>query len=491
MALVARHRWRGGLAQARMAEQAPAAVPVAPTPVAAPIAPLPVRRGRQAAVPAAAPAPTAATFPVSPFRGVRVDIVLAGLLLYIFVTTSYKLNIASIAMAMALGGLVLRARPLHVPVPLRLFGLLILWGVAGYTQTRYPGVVMERLIELVKLWLIALVAVNALRERGQVRLYMVWFLGVFALFPVRGTLLNMYVYGNTTFGRAAWVYVFNNPNDLAAICILQLAMVAALVVREPKGWVRWAGLAGLGILPLIVLLTQSRGGIIALGAFTIVALLGLEHRGRRFVQLGIVAAILAFAAPDSVWERVRGLRNATDTSRLHEVDPEGSARQRFEIWKVAAKISGDHPVTGVGVGAYPRAHFEYALHPEFDRTARGYRDTHSTFLNVLAETGYLGLLLLVGILGSTFVMAERARRRARLAAPLVARQIQLMEVGLFCFLLTCVFGSYAYMPYLYLTIALLCALVAVAEQECREAMGASPAVPPAMPPRGRGLLRAR
>ena len=90
-------------------------------------------------------------------------------------------------------------------------------------------------------------------------------------------------------------------------------------------------------------------------------------------------------APNNVLDRVRGLK-AIDDGNLNQVDEEGSAFQRYEIWKVARTIIREHPVTGVGLGAYPAAHRLTATRSQFNPTARGRRDTHSTYLNVTAET---------------------------------------------------------------------------------------------------------
>jgi O-antigen ligase len=134
---------------------------------------------------------------------------------------------------------------------------------------------------------------------------------------------------------------------------------------------------------------------------------------------------------------------------------EGSARQRIEIWRVARTIVAENPLTGVGLGAYPEAHFVYAQRPTFDPTALGYRDSHSTYLHVLAQTGVIGFGLFAMIVATTVREAERARRRARMILPKSASQLFYLERGLFGYLVAGIWGSYDLLVLTYLQLAII------------------------------------
>jgi O-antigen ligase len=224
-------------------------------------------------------------------------------------------------------------------------------------------------------------------------------------------------------------------------------------------------LVGLALLPLLVLMTQSRGAFIALLLFGVVAIVvhwGYLRRaigpwGR--VRLGAIAivviAAVSFVAPSGVWDRVAGLKHATTTERLEEVDREGSARQRYEIWKVAAKIIRAHLIVGVGTGAYPLAHETYARDEEFNQTAKGQRDAHNTFLTVLAETGILGLIAFIGLILSVVIRAEVIRRRCKPVVPHLALALGLLELGLLSFFTAGIFGSFGDVSFLYIHLGLI------------------------------------
>lgn len=76
--------------------------------------------------------------------------------------------------------------------------------------------------------------------------------------------------------------------------------------------------------------------------------------------------------------------------RLVSVSGEG----RYQYWQSAALAADRHPLTGTGAGTFV---FWWAQHGTL---SGGYvRDAHSLYLQSLAELGYPGLLLIVGVIG--------------------------------------------------------------------------------------------
>jgi O-antigen ligase len=385
----------------------------------------------------------------------RWSLLLVGLLGYIFVATTQRIAVGDIMIGAALLGLALEGR-LRLPRLLVWFGAFVFWGVISAVAGGHIGVATDPLIELAKVWVITLLVVNALTTRPRQQVFILFSAFCFALYPARGTLLN-YVAGETVFGRAIWNGIYKNPNDLATLTLLQFSMVASLLVGGARGWARRAALAGVLVLPLIVLLTQSRGALIAL-AVTLVVGFWRQRRHikpRHALALLCLGGLLAALAPKGVWERLGGLRHATDEQGIEAMDAEGSARGRWEIWKIAVRIIGSSPISGVGYGAYGVAHSELAFKLDVEGGAQGQRDTHSTLLKVTAETGIVGLALFIGIVGSVVVFAERVRRRARRTLPTAARQLLFLELGILAFHIAGIWGSYANISFTYLHLALV------------------------------------
>jgi putative inorganic carbon (HCO3(-)) transporter len=396
----------------------------------------------------------------------------AGFLVYVFVIMTQRLPLGTLAMVAALGGLLLQRDVFRMPRFLWLFAAWIVWAALGYTVTRYPDVVFETLIERGKLVLVAFVAVNVLRTDAQIRYFMVFVLVGYLLFPARSTLVN-YATGNVLGGRAIGPFMYANPNDLAAVTILMLGPALALWASSARGsLIRWAALAGAAPLIVIVVLTQSRGAFLALIAIALPSAVALaRRRPRTVIALGALVALALYFAPAAFWTRMQGLEKATSVTTIGEMDPEGSARQRFAVLQTATRIVRDHPVLGIGLGAYGLANAQYT-------PSLGNLDTHNTYLNILAETGAPGLIFFLALVISVLGTARVARRRAQRALPAQAEMLRWLQFGLIGFLIAGVFGSLSNLPLLYVYLALLWS----ASGTPRAGLPASPSQPPPRQP---------
>jgi O-antigen ligase len=368
---------------------------------------------------------------------------------YTFINVTNRVPVATAVMMLAIVTLLLQGSALRAPAFLWLFAAWLLWASVGYATTRYPDDVWDSLIEHGKVLLVALVAVNALRTETQLRYYMLFLLITFVLFPARSTLVN-YVTGNTLFGRAIGPAIYKNPNDLAAITILVLGPALALWTGARRGTpVRWIALAGAAPLIVIIVLTQSRGAFIALAAISLPSGIALaRRRPRTVIALAALVGLALYFAPAQFWQRMSGLGKATSVATISEMDPEGSAKQRFAVLQNAVRIIADHPVLGIGMGAYGLANAAY-------NPALGTLDTHNTYLNVLAETGFPGLFLFLALVASVLQSAREERRRAGLAFPAHAEMVRWLQYGLVGYLIAGVFGSYSKLTFPYIFLALL------------------------------------
>lgn len=381
-----------------------------------------------------------------------------GFFLYLFVITSYRLNVASLAITLAVVGLPFDKYRMRFPLLVGLFFVYVGWAALGLWATRYPEIASVALTDTFKLALIFLVAVNVVKTEPRARFFAIATVALFGAFPARGAIINYVFYDNTWWGRAIWSGVYSNPNDLAALSFLPLALAIGLLVTEREKVIRIGAAAAVVVIPIVVLMTQSRGAFIGLAFLGISAL--ITQRRRRIqtaLRVGLVLAVVIAVAPADVWDRLAGLRNlgimggekvVSASGRSLAVDEEGSATNRVEIMQIAIQITADHPMIGVGIGTYPRYHRLYAPH-------MWYRDAHSTYLTLAAETGIPGLLLVLGCVGVALGRSRKTRRQIRLTLPHRARQLQLLEIGLVAFMIAGIWGSYSKLAFLYLHLALL------------------------------------
>jgi putative inorganic carbon (hco3(-)) transporter len=272
-------------------------------------------------------------------------------------------------------------------------GWLILFLVAAAsscTTALWPGYAVDALSDLVKMVLIYFVLIHSAASEKMLRGVM-WVMIAGGLFPALGTLHN-YAQGNMEEGRAAWVGIFANPNEVAYSLVILLPLAAYLASRH--GWKLRMVLLGISLVYLAALfVTFSRGGLIGLAAATAV----YAWRKRSVwlsVSLGIViAAGLGIAG--QYWTR------GEDFSNLNN---DLSFQERIATSQAGVDMFVDHPVLGVGLKCSVIAWPLYAppgLH------TRGALITHNTFVQLLSETGILGAIPFLLFIGTGLYHARQ------------------------------------------------------------------------------------
>jgi O-antigen ligase len=195
-----------------------------------------------------------------------------------------------------------------------------------------------------------------------------------------------------------------DPNELAQGLVPAIVLAAALLGVTRKRSFRFAVLIGIAAMTVGVAATESRGGVIAL----IVAVIGslVLQKGYRRQVLAVVVLVSAAAA---VWF-------SASPGAWHRVTTFGSdGTGRSELWRVAWYITQDHPIVGVGLNNYPVHAPDYVLRPgglQYVRLiAQRPHQVHNIYLQALAETGVIGLVLLLSVLGAALRTSWLAARR--------------------------------------------------------------------------------
>jgi len=194
---------------------------------------------------------------------------------------------------------------------------------------------------------------------------------------------------------------FLNPNHLAAYLNLGLGLALGRL-HARRGRDPWAASACALIVAAQLLAVASRGALLAL----VVVLVGaawMAARGRRArVALRVGAVALLVLASVAVAARFRG--------------PEDVYRYaRIEMWRASAVAAREHPVAGLGPGMFEHvaARYNFPRQEGPVRYGRTFRSTHSQYLDVLVETGAIGLVLFLAVTGAALAgLAVRVRRRS-------------------------------------------------------------------------------
>lgn len=387
--------------------------------------------------------------------GASLSLGVACLAAYLWAVHSFDAPLAVPAMVVAVLASLTAPGGLRLPLPLIIFLVWLAWCAIGITVTAYPGTVTDTVWEYAKVGVLLFVVTNICRTPNQVVLAAAIWLALFILYPMRGTYLN-FLFGHSFVGRYSWNRTFGQPNDLAAFTLLAIGLSLFLLqLRTGMRAVRLAMFGTLGGLALLVILTQSRGGFLALSVASLTYLAASKKRFQYLAGALVVAAVVAAVAPESVWSRFRGIRDLSPSDQLGQVD--ASADQRYTIQLVALSMVKDHPLYGVGVGAYSLEHEIDATERREWLAARGPRDTHNMYLNLAAETGLPGLALFVAMLATTIASALRAERQMRPAWPHGAEALRSLRFGLIAYLLAAVLGTFHRSSFLFVYLGLLSA----------------------------------
>ena len=372
----------------------------------------------------------------------------AGFFIYVFVTTTARFPIADVGIILGLVGLLIQGKKLWFPAYLRWFLGLVIWSVMSLAWSLYPAMSAFVIMDKIKIWIIMLLGVNAVRTPRQLQVFLGAFLFLFLAYPTRGITLN-YIRGISSTGRVGLsTGVLTNPNYLAAACLLPIAVCAALLVRSnDKKWrAAYAGI--IAWLAGAMAITESRGGLLALMVFVGLAVSRSRRRIQALVSVLVLGILVAMFAPKAAWERLGGLTKANREEGVAAVDPEGSAAMRYEIILNAIDVIEDHPVFGTGIGTWPAVNAQY-------NPALGRVDTHNTYLNVFAETGLVGIVLFLGMVVAVLRYSNTQARSIIGIAPSTATAIRLCGAGLIGFLIASIWGTFPYFQFLHFHLLIL------------------------------------
>jgi O-antigen ligase len=406
-----------------------------------------------------------AAVPTAPQQPLRWGIGIFALCFYIWAIHSYKLSFSDVAPILLIVGVLARGESIRIPAPLGIFGLFVVWASFGMSVSAAAPTTWGSVQVLAKLWVILFCVMNIVRTAAELRVVIIAWLGFFALYPVRGAFYNQYICQCTELGRVAWNFIFANPNDLAAFSLPLLGLAAGLIYVERVRIWRLAALAGVGVLALLIMLTQSRGAMLALGGATIFLVLNSRRRGRDTLLLVGLFAVAALFAPKDVWDRLGGLSNVSVESGMKGVDPEGSAASRWTIWQVAATTVRENPVLGVGAGMMPFHHRNFAMNQNLNFNVQGARDTHSTYLRIAAETGIPGLIIYLAVWGALFRHVRRVRRQLRHVRHREHQLLLFIELSMMAFAVAAIFGTYGTLAFTYLMLGVSWLAATVLEKE--------------------------
>lgn len=193
---------------------------------------------------------------------------------------------------------------------------------------------------------------------------------------------------------------FNNPNIFGNYLVCNACL--ALLVRDSwlgRRWplVHWSAVLAVPLLVTAVVVTGSRGSMLAIaGATATIVLL----YSRRVSTSRIVGGVAAIGTAMAAIVAALVYSGATFLTHLHQrlfKDLEN----RFEMWSVAAEAFRSSPLVGIGYGQLPGY-----MHLQ---TGREYA-AHNVYMTIGAEVGLFGLVAFLGLLAWVLLDGWRLAR---------------------------------------------------------------------------------
>jgi probable O-glycosylation ligase (exosortase A-associated) len=248
----------------------------------------------------------------------------------------------------------------------------------------------------------------------------------------------------------------NNSFGLALNMALPMLFFLAREEQNPK--IRKLFYVMFGASIVSVVLTYSRGGL--LGLVVVLAMICIKIR-KKVVGVVLISAaamaVLAFA-PERWIDRMDGFVHG----KLDQ-----SAEERLVSWGTAWNLVQAYPVTGAGFDALPDEDLfaRYQTRP----LPGGFKSSgpHSIYFQLMADHGFVGLFLFLGLIASCIASLRGVRRKGRsLGAPSwVENYTCMIEVSLLGFLVSGTFLGLSYFDFLYQLVGLTICVKLLFRQE--------------------------
>lgn len=179
-----------------------------------------------------------------------------------------------------------------------------------------------------------------------------------------------------------------DPNALGGLLVMMAALIVPQAVsRNPLLGRRWPGVVLTGIVTLALILTFSRGSLLAFGAA--LAFIGTV-RNRRLLLVMVLGVVLFLVLPWTQYYVTRLIEGFQGTDL--------ATQMRFGEYKDALTLISRYPLLGVG----------FTGTPDIDI----YLGVANVYLTIASNMGLLGLIAFLLLIGAVFAYGWRAYRRA-------------------------------------------------------------------------------
>jgi putative inorganic carbon (hco3(-)) transporter len=293
-------------------------------------------------------------------------------------------------------------RLIRNPFSLLLLGLQLVFFISALTaiDPSLSAAPIELQTNVVVMALLQVVLVQSMVELRDLLMVMGLSLGVIAIKYGAYAL----VHGGVVFSQG-YVGFLSDNNNLALALVMAAGLCWHLRMTFESRWARLMLTGVVGASIITVIMTHSRGGAVSLAVVGLMIAWQSKHKLTVIVVLTTISLGAVYLVRDTYLQRMSTLKDPIE---------ESSARNRIMLSKAGWRLAQDYPVLGVGFGGEnEREIIGRYLDEELGQAFY----LHNTYLQVLADSGFVAGALYIALLWGAIYWLGRSAARARTACP--------------------------------------------------------------------------
>jgi probable O-glycosylation ligase (exosortase A-associated) len=252
-----------------------------------------------------------------------------------------------------------------------------------------------------------------------------------------------------------------DPNDLSLVLLFPVSFLCAEVFsRDRHKMIRLLALLILLSVVSGIIATQSRGGL--LGIVAVVGYFFHQKIKRPMLTAAIGGfGLLVLVALAGIGDRQSGGQSESGVDE--------SAMGRIYAWQASINMAVAHPLLGVGVDNFYSNYFYYSPHWDGKNHA-----VHSSWFQVLGETGFVGLFLFLLLLCTIYKILRRiliCQNHSK--NPEITLTAHSLRGGLLAFAVSGTFLTQAFTWPIYIILSLAIALESISNSSIEKTRGVS------------------
>jgi O-antigen ligase len=299
------------------------------------------------------------------------------------------------------------SNPLTWPIILFIFANLISIFHAGNVERAFQVFIFIFFMAIISFLVVNMVSTeDILKKVLKTILYTSIFICIFGVYQFFGDLIGLSStltglkegYTKAVFGFPRIMAFSNEPLYLANFLLIPLGVSAALFFSKDKFIPKIYLFLTLLLMLLVFILTVSRGAYAGLGAMALFLILFFLKKifTWKNIVIGLLAITIVLGGTYYFLSRAepQALDEFIGHITVNDISAGESTQGRLQSYQVAYDIFLDNPINGIGVGNYG----PYVKNFPDSADVSGWDIVNNEYLEIMAETGLVGIITFVLIL---------------------------------------------------------------------------------------------